>query len=68
MNTDVWFYVSWVGGVCLCVIIVAVTLNVLVAVGRNIRKPPPPPPPIIPPPALGPPRSSSDFWDVNGRG
>lgn len=64
MDANPWFYVAWVGGVCLCIVIILVTINIVVAVLRNIRKPAPPPPPILPP------RSADNFtpWDGNGRG
>lgn len=68
MEANPWFYVAWVGGVCLCIIILVVTLNIIVAVLRNIRKPPPPPPPIFPPPVQGPQRDIDySKWDGNGR-
>jgi hypothetical protein len=66
MNASPWFYVAWVGGVCLCIIILMVTVNIVVAVLRNIRKPPPPPAP--PTPGAMPSYHNVAPWDGNGRG
>jgi hypothetical protein len=60
---SVWTLVAWVGGICLCIVIVFVTINIIVVVLRGIRKPSPPMPPYNLPPA-----SEFKRWDGNGRG
>lgn len=64
MSDNVWYLVGWVGGICLCIVIILVTVNIAVMVARNVARPKQPPLPMYPPRDTFGPKP----WDGNGRG